>query len=70
MSNIKSTLKERGSRYGSFEDNARITQSLCDIMLIVKFSLVFVANTHFVPENRNVFVGNVASPFILLAHTH
>jgi len=35
-----------------------------------KYSLVFAGNTHFVPDNRNVFVGNVASPFILLAHTH
>lgn len=32
MSNIKSTLKQRGSRYGSFEDNARITQGLCDLI--------------------------------------
>lgn len=32
MSNIKSTLKQRGSRYGSFEDNARITQALNKVL--------------------------------------
>ena len=26
---ISTTLKERGGRYGEFEDNARITQMLC-----------------------------------------
>ena len=33
MDNIKETLIERGSRYGSFEDNARLTQSLYGIFL-------------------------------------
>lgn len=32
MSNIKSTLKQRGSCYGSFEDNARITQALNKVL--------------------------------------
>lgn len=30
---IESTLKERGSRYGKFEDNARITQQLIEVLL-------------------------------------
>jgi len=29
---IDKTLEERGSRYGNFEDNARITQALCNIL--------------------------------------
>lgn len=29
---IKETLQNRGSRYGSFEDNAKITQALCDVL--------------------------------------
>lgn len=28
MSNIQATLKERGSRYGHFDDHARITQNI------------------------------------------
>lgn len=33
MSNITQTLKERGSRYGTFEENAEVTQKLLDILL-------------------------------------
>lgn len=29
---IDSTLKERESRYGSFEHNAKITQQLCNVL--------------------------------------
>lgn len=29
---IESTLRERGSRYGTFEENARITQSLMEVL--------------------------------------
>ncbi len=29
---INKTLKERGSRYGSFEHNAKITQRLCNVL--------------------------------------
>lgn len=29
---IKDTLKERGNKYGTFEENSRITQSLCSIL--------------------------------------
>jgi hypothetical protein len=29
---IGKTLKERGSRYGSFEHNAKITQRLCNVL--------------------------------------
>jgi len=29
---IDKTLKERGSRYGSFEHNAKITQRLCNVL--------------------------------------
>lgn len=29
---IEETLKERGSRYGSFKDNAQITQGLMDVL--------------------------------------
>ena len=32
MSEIKNTLKERGSRYGEFSDNARITQELNNVI--------------------------------------
>lgn len=28
MTNIKSTLEDRGSRYGSFDEHARITQNI------------------------------------------
>lgn len=31
--NIQDTLKERGSRYGTMEENARITQSLMDVLM-------------------------------------
>lgn len=30
--NIEMTLKERGDRYGSFEDHAKIAQALQDVM--------------------------------------
>ena len=29
---IEKTLKDRGSKYGSFEDNATITRMLCDVL--------------------------------------
>lgn len=29
---IDKTLQERGGRYGTFENNARITQALCDVI--------------------------------------
>lgn len=29
---LDKTLKDRGSVYGTFEDNARITQDLCDVL--------------------------------------
>lgn len=34
MSDIEETLAERGSRYGSFTEHARITQSLKDAMTV------------------------------------
>ncbi len=33
MNDINQTLKERGSKYGTFEDNAKVTQSLMAILL-------------------------------------
>ncbi len=33
MSNIDKTLEDRGSRYGSFDDHARITQSIKTAMI-------------------------------------
>lgn len=32
MTNINKTLKERELKYGSFKQNAHITQSLCDVL--------------------------------------
>lgn len=32
MADINETVKQRGSRYGKFEDNARITQSLMRVL--------------------------------------
>jgi hypothetical protein len=32
MTNIEKVLEERGSRYGKFEDNARITQQLMEVL--------------------------------------
>ncbi len=32
MSDIEETLKERGERYGEFEDHAAISQTLKDVM--------------------------------------
>jgi peptidase E len=32
MSDVAKTLEERGSRYGSFADNAKITQALMDML--------------------------------------
>ena len=29
---IDKTLQERGDRYGTFENNARVTQALCDVI--------------------------------------
>lgn len=29
---LKTTLDQRASKYGEFEDNARITQELCDVI--------------------------------------
>ena len=33
MSDIKTTVQERGNRYGSFEDNAKLTQLLMDTVM-------------------------------------
>ena len=32
MSKINGTLQQRGNRYGSFQDNATLTQSLMDVV--------------------------------------
>jgi len=33
MSDLDKTLEERGNRYGSFEDNARVSRMLLDVAL-------------------------------------